>query len=217
MEFKYHEFDRSPSEFFPRQAIGDDVRHAQNIGSSSATNFYLNQIPEQSHYQLAVSSDMRHAPNCISNLEVHTVTQRNNPLEDVKYDAIQWQLEKHRIRKEIISSEIERRRMLEIEVRRELEQEMAMLHAANRFTFQERSPMCFNQRVSYVDRVDSQMMLEARTVGAGTTDNVFGLRYPLQSLPGATQSGINSEDGSRIIMLVNKKILILSILFVSCS
>lgn len=182
----------------------NDVRYAWDIGLFPAINFHAHQMPEQNRFLGAMSNDMRYTSNCISNLEVDAVTQQNNPLKDIQYDAVQRQLEKQRIREEIIASEIERRRILELEVRRELEQEIAMQHAANRFTFQERSAMWFDQKFSFVDRVDSQLMPKPGAFGDRTMDDMSASRYPLQSFPGSIQSGINSEDGrSRIIMLVS--------------
>ncbi|XP_031381850.1 uncharacterized protein LOC116196323 isoform X2 [Punica granatum] len=234
MELKYRAVDQRPSEYiphspgvsyFPQQAIragfmsSADMRYAPDLGLNPTINMEANQRRERNGSLGALDNDMGYPPNRKLNVEVDLMLEQNNSVQAIQYDAMQRQLEKQRIREEIIASEFERRRMLELEVRRELEQEMAMQRAADGFSFQERSAMWFDERFSFVDRVDDQLMREPwaswgrdmfssrypmRLIPGATraTVDMFPSRYPVQPFPGATQSETDAEvRRSRIIML----------------
>lgn len=186
------------------------MKYAPDVGSSLSKNVEVHRMQKQAdHYLGAMDSDPRYNLNCTSRLGVYPISEWNSSLEVIKYDAIQRQLEKQQIREEIIASEIMRRRILETEVRRELEQEMALRRAAYGFRSQERFPFLFDQRFSFVDRLNNELMLEPQALGGDSTVNLFSLRYPLQPFSEATQPGINSEaSGSREIIQVRLQILI---------
>lgn len=184
------------------------MRYAPDMGSSMAYNVEVCQMQEPGDHSLRATNNDR-SLNCIPNLGVDPVHEQNSSPEVIRYEAIQRQLEKQQIREEIIASEIMRRRMLEAEVRRELEQEMALRHTAYGFRSQERFPMLFDQRFSFVDRIDEQLMREPWAFGGRTTVDLLSLGYPLRPIPEATQPGINSETSrSRAIYPVSFQILI---------